>query len=374
MQRRRKQKNKVYVSRWTAFFWVFASIAFSIFLISSANTPVVQAGDENLKQVLSEKDTRAEAELLIPSVDLGADGKQESSSIPNANTINSNDNGIFSVQILPAGSHQSIDSTISIVANNNIDEKLLKESFTIIPNVAGRFVVSGKVASFYPLAPLAPQTKYQVNVFGVNEVFETRAETHILPVPYFRQEFGRSCEAASLRMALAYYGTITNDEEIVRASGYNPREPDWAHNIWDDPYEQFVGFLTGKQIGYGMYATALQKGADAMGHDSKVISPSTPKDIANELWNDHPVVVWGYINNTVPKMSYFTTDSGKRVPVYSNEHARVVVGVVGRADAPVGFYLHDPLSGKANEYWSAERLQEHMNTFGRVSNQALVVE
>ena len=66
-----------------------------------------------------------------------------------------------------------------------------------------------------------------------------------LDVPYYQQQYANSCEAASLRMALAYYGiNISDDLEIVKKFGYDPRDKDTINNEWDNPQEMFVGVPT----------------------------------------------------------------------------------------------------------------------------------
>ena len=72
-------------------------------------------------------------------------------------------------------------------------------------------------------------------------------------------------------MALTYKGIVTDDKEIVDLAGYDPREPDLVNKIWDDPNKMFVGFLSGKQVGYGMYATALAKASLSLGSTGKVL-------------------------------------------------------------------------------------------------------
>lgn len=368
-----------------AYMYIGLAIGASIWLVTLANPARVKAdADVSLNALITEKDTVAETELLKPDVVLSTE--EVSMALPEIveTPVTETD---LSVTILPSGKHQSTKSSITFLFSHPVSLPLLKSSVTIVPNVSGSFSVNGRIGTFTPDSPLAPETQYQVKVASsihglegeklstaVSARFETRAETHILAVPYYRQQFSRSCEAASLRMALAYLGTVANDKEIVTAAGYDPREPNWGDKTWDDPYEMFVGFLDGKQVGYGMYASALAKASSALGHSSRVLKNPTSEELAQAIWNDTPVVIWGYIKGTAPKLSYFYTDAGKRIPIYSNEHARTIVGVVGSPENPVGFYVHDPLSGLANEYWTAQDLEKHMSLFGAVSNQALVIE
>ncbi|QQS19254.1 hypothetical protein IPL68_04840 [Candidatus Saccharibacteria bacterium] len=54
--------------------------------------------------------------------------------------------------------------------------------------------------------------------------------------------------------------------------------------------------------------------------------------------------------------SWNTATSGVvRAP--RNEHVRVVYGVEGRADAPLGFYIYDPLGTSSGLYWTVAQLQ-----------------
>ncbi len=195
-----------------------------------------------------------------------------------------------------------------------------------------------------------------------------------LNVPFFKQQYIRSCEEASLRMVLAFYGIATNDMEIVQKIGYNPRAWDYTNNIWDDPSEMFVGFIdAANKSGYGTFAPAIEKGAKMYGRDAGSYSKITAQFIGQQIHDGHPVIVWGFYD-APPFIKYsWKTDKGKTIAAYRGEHARVVTGLVGDPNNPVGFFLNDPQSDQANEYWSASRLMKHMNMLGSLTNQAVVV-
>ncbi len=382
------RKLKKHIHPFKAYTFIGLVLFFSIWLVSVANPNKVNADDDtSLNTILNEKDSTIKVELAKPEeinnvTDISISAPVTTEQINSVET-NSAD---LNLTILPIGIHQSTKSVITIIASSNINPKSLEDAFSIVPAVAGKFSIHGRVATFTPEKVLDSATNYTVTIDArfkdMNGIsltkpvvgnFETNPETHILAVPYYRQIYSRSCEAAALRMALAYRGVNTEDLEIVKAAGYKPRNPNWAKKIWDDPYEMFVGYITGENLGYGMYASALQKALNYYNFEGQVLTNPTVQDIAQEIKNNNPVVVWGYISGTTPRMSYFYTEDGKRVPVYSNEHARTVVGVVGDATDPIGFYINDPLNGKQNEYWTAVDLAKHMNIFGAVSNQALVV-
>ncbi len=192
-----------------------------------------------------------------------------------------------------------------------------------------------------------------------------------LDVPADKQEFRNSCEESALQMALAYYDIQATEMEIVEKVGYNPRP--WNKGIWDDPYEMFVGAIN-ERSGYGTYAPAIAKAARAFGRNAQSYSPVTPNFIAEQIYKGYPVIVWGFFK-TPPYTKYsWKTDTGKEIEGYRGEHARIVVGVVGNKDNPTGFFLNDPRTGEAKVYWSSERLMKHMNIWGNLTNQAVVVQ
>lgn len=198
-------------------------------------------------------------------------------------------------------------------------------------------------------------------------------EVFKLEVPYFKQEYSRSCEAASLRMVLAYYGVTVNDMEILQKFGYAPRPKNKEDNVWDDPHEMFVGDAskdTGE--GYGVYGEPVVQAAKFFGRDALYSTKITAQYLAKNVRAGHPIILWGYIVSAGPEIRWYSP-KGKEVVAIADEHARVVVGVRGSTEDPVGFYLHDPRSGTQYEYWSKEKLMTHISTAPGVTNQAVVV-
>ncbi|GEM_PF-1565201 len=201
-------------------------------------------------------------------------------------------------------------------------------------------------------------------------------DVHQLSVPAYKQQYPRSCEESSLRMVLAYYGIQTGDMDIVKKVGYNPRPWDTKHNIWDDPNTMFVGNIDDPlKSGYGAFAPALAKAARTFGRSAQSYTLVSADFIATQIDQDHPVMVWGFFNSP-PYVKYsWQTPQGKSVTAYRGEHVRVVVATLRAKDGTlVGFFLNDPLTGIGNEYWSANRLMKHMNMWGPLTNQVVVVQ
>ncbi len=195
-----------------------------------------------------------------------------------------------------------------------------------------------------------------------------------LDVPLLTQQYIRSCEETSLRMVLAYYGIMTDDMSIVQKVGYAPHMWDHNNNIWDDPNEMFVGSIDDStKNGYGTFAPALASAANKFGRQAESDTNVSASFIASQIANGYPVIVWGFFA-TPPFITYqWKTPAGSLVRAYRGEHVRVVTGLVGDPNNPTGFFVNDPLSGVKNEYWSATVLMKHMNMWGALTNQVVVV-
>ncbi len=201
-----------------------------------------------------------------------------------------------------------------------------------------------------------------------------KVEVFKLQVPYFHQQFKNSCEAASLRMALGYYGIQTNDMLLVNDFGYNPRAKDVINNIWDDPQKMYVGFvdLASSTAGYGVYGIPVARAAELFERTTEYKTSITPQELAAEIKAGYPVIMWGYTSLSQTPYTWNTPDGGT-VRAFHGEHVRLVVGFSGSADNPAGFYVHDPMVGPY-QYWSSTSLMRQFNSVLGVTNQVVVVK
>lgn len=202
--------------------------------------------------------------------------------------------------------------------------------------------------------------------------FTTEVPTRKLNVPFYYQAYAQSCEAASARMALAYRGINSSDWAILQTFGYHPRHRDKARNIWDDPQQQFVGDVNGSQgagTGWGVYANPVANGISSMGRSASAHYGVGAGFIADQIHRGNPVIFWGIWGGSA-KLDSWKTPAGKTIQGPNPMHVRLVVGVKGKASAPMGFYIHDPITGPA--YWTVDQLNYNLNYFG-VTNQVVVV-
>lgn len=210
----------------------------------------------------------------------------------------------------------------------------------------------------------------------------TYAETNIyknikLQVPLYKQSYANSCEAASLKMALAYKGVYKNEAQILAKFGYNPTFKDWTNNVWDDPQKQYVGYvdIPGRPYGgYGVYGLPVLRAVNEFGRVGIYATGTsiTAQFLAQEIDNNNPVIIWGYTSITEPAYTW-TTKEGVVVKALRGEHVRTVVGFKGTVDNPVGFYVNDSFYGRKAEYWSAKKLIDHIQKVPGVTDQAVVV-
>lgn len=293
---------------------------------------------------------------------------------------------LVAVTFIPMPKTATIKSTINVEFNQEVDRVTAEKLFTITPKALGTFSWNENQMTFAP-KKLSYQTMYKVSVKpGVEAVrgfasatttsmvFTTDAEVVKLSVPYFYQQHKNSCEAASLRMALAYYNINTKDLDIVEKFGYSPKMKDVANNVWDDPQLMFVGDVNGtdRNQGYGVYGQPVLKAVKSFGRSGTYETNITPSFLAKAIRNGHPVVLWGYTTLNEPPYLW-NTPKGQVVKAFKGEHARVVVGVRGTIDNPLGFYVHDPLTGDTAKYWSTSSLIGNAYGVFGVTNQAVVV-
>lgn len=283
-----------------------------------------------------------------------------------------------------ATSEKKLEKT-AIRTEKNVREiaiELANESPKIdfMPAQRGNASVTDEVSKFPNFASLSTTDQVLETLKKEPLPDITTLDVFTLDVPADKQEFKNSCEESALQMVLAYYDIDATEMEIVQNVGYKPRNWDKTKNIWDDPSEMFVGSITGKDQnggamnGYGTYAPAIAKAARAFGRDAQSYSPVTAEFIADQIYQGYPVIVWGFFR-TPPYTKYeWFTEAGKKIEGYRGEHTRVITGVIGDRNKPTGFYLNDPLTGAEDEYWSAERLMKHMNIWGNLTNQAVVVK
>ncbi|GAC1474921.1 MAG: hypothetical protein PVS2B1_20880 [Candidatus Dormibacteraceae bacterium] len=181
-----------------------------------------------------------------------------------------------------------------------------------------------------------------------------RPTERVLDIKLHFQEHSVTCEAAALKMALAYEG-ITVDEMTLIGYMTNDRRPAQFDSrgrlvAWGDPAQGFVGDPDGRierLTGYGVYfgpvaVAATRAGASAIKAGSGLYgSPIPASEVYDAVLDGHPVVAW--ISNTykTANLSRYTAFNGATVSYTLTEHAVTIAGV--RPDAVL---INDPWFGR----------------------------
>lgn len=174
--------------------------------------------------------------------------------------------------------------------------------------------------------------------------------SRVLNVPFFRQVYALSCEAAALEMALGYEGIGAEQGSILSVMGIDYRGvvSDASGFHWGDPYAAFVGNPNGSEInntGYGTYYPVVAQAAVRLG--GRVIAASegiSPQAIYQNVLAGHPSVAWISYDYYPHRNTAYRAFDGRVVqfgPGY--EHALLVAGVT-----ETSVLVFDPARGT---YW-----------------------
>jgi uncharacterized protein YvpB len=185
----------------------------------------------------------------------------------------------------------------------------------------------------------------------------------LLPVEFDRQDHALSCEAADLKMALAYRGVRVSESQLLADIRFDltPKRIEGGMTVWGDPNVGFVGNVDGRmmQDGYGVHWDPVAKAANIY-RRAEVMTGGTATRLAAEIARGNPVITWGYLGSG--RVYTWTTPSGRQVKAINGEHPVVVHGFKGTTDDPEGFFVVDPIYGK--KYMKTSDFMENWESFG----------
>ncbi|MBI2626498.1 MAG: C39 family peptidase [Candidatus Nealsonbacteria bacterium] len=304
--------------------------------------------------------------------------------------------GVFSsaqvVSLNPENASKNIPLNYKVVIKFDKPINRRELQHNIAPNVPGEWKFEDPVIKnhlfktlvFIPAIDFNQDTIYQINLkniksFGMGEpnssyfIFRTEegpknqvlsvatSETNLVDAPLYWQESHLSCEAASLRMALAAKDIYVSEDDIMSKIGYDPTPR--KNGVWGDPNKAFVGDINGKicDTGYGVYWDPVAKAAQNW-RNAEAFSGWSLKDLIKEIQSGNPVIMWGTLPvETLHDCSWFTPE-GKYIKGWREDHVRLIVGFLGDASSPSKIILNDPLAGKL--YWSVDYFLTNWEAFG----------
>lgn len=286
------------------------------------------------------------------------------------------------------GSNAATNSRITVSFDQAVDKASVEQRFSLTPGQAGSFSWPNATTMVFSPNGLQQQTSYTVSLspgikpqqFGLDSnrhfsmSFKTAAPSVKLNVPVLRQQHSSSCEAAALRMALAFRGVRDSDFGIVQRMGYNGQHMNRDSGYWDDPFEMYVGDVNGRQSlyqGYGAYAPPIVKAAQSYGRNATAFYNVSAQFIAEQIHSGNPVIIIGTVSGMSPRYTSWNGPNGV-VHAWIGEHARTVIGVTGKASDPISFVVNDPNTG-VQQTWSPGRLMADINAIPQLPSQVVVV-
>jgi uncharacterized protein YvpB len=193
-------------------------------------------------------------------------------------------------------------------------------------------------------------TQTEVTVM-TEQMVEQRSPSKQLDIPISRQlpELFNGCEVTSLSMLLHAEGIVVDKMDLAKLVKKDPTpfQGSSLHNIeqWGDPNKGFVGDITGKQKGYGVYNGPI---FDLLLHFVPEQAVNlTGRDFSYVEWAVNlgsPVVVWTTINHE-PVRQWITWRKGEQeIKATLKEHAVLLVGYDKNH-----VYINDPLTGEKSK-------------------------
>jgi len=187
------------------------------------------------------------------------------------------------------------------------------------------------------------------------KIEKVKAASVLLDVPIIKQmpELYNGCEVTSLSMLLHYSEIPVDKLELAEKVKKDPT-PFKGSSLrsiseWGDPNEGFVGDITGKRKGYGVYHGPLFELLEEYAKDQAVdLTGEEFTAIEWALTNGKPVVIWTTAHFSPTEEWVTWKKNGRTIRATFKEH---VVLLVGYDDQFV--YLNDPLSG--NKAMKVER-------------------
>ncbi len=217
--------------------------------------------------------------------------------------------------------------------------------------------------------------KNEANTFSADPSDELPTQpplnkSSLLDVPIIKQNPGlyNGCEVTSLAMLLKYKGIAKSDKmtlaRLVKKDS-TPLVRDKSGNIirWGDPNYGFVGDITGKKPGYGVYDKPLLELLEKyMPGKSVNLTGKGIDSLFRSIQNGNPVVVWVTVNYNVAKKFVTWEKDGKDIKATFSEHAVLLVGY-----DEWYCYVNNPYNGRKNEQIKKEVFEKVWESMGSMA-------
>ncbi len=257
-----------------------------------------------------------------------------------------------------------VTSSINVIFDQAVDHTSAQESFSMSPTASGNFSWNGNTMIFTPSASLEYSTQYTVTiqsgvktVYGYDSrqsfssVFTTETNIFVLNVPLYRQTHAFTCNITAVAMALSYSGVPSSEMSVYNAV---PKDNTPCTKvgtdiiIWGNPHVGYVGNIdgAGECGGYGIYWEVASSYMSSVGVSNRIYTGWNVADLAHEVQNGHPAVIWWQNGWASPFDKSWNTPDGQYIRAINGMHSEVVVGFIGPADNPTHIITNDPWRGR----------------------------
>ncbi|MGQ7890674.1 C39 family peptidase [Paenibacillus sp. WC2504] len=160
-------------------------------------------------------------------------------------------------------------------------------------------------------------------------------------------EYVNGCEITSLAMLTNYLKLPYDRQQLIDmlAKDETPLQQDEDNSIliWGDPNLGFVGDITGKQMGYGVYHKPIADVLNEISHGQALdLTGEAFSKVEKQVSLDYPVIIWTTSSFTpVDNWVEWKTKDGNTVHATFEEHAVLLVGYDEE-----NVYINNPLNGE----------------------------
>jgi len=163
---------------------------------------------------------------------------------------------------------------------------------------------------------------------------ETLPTSIMLEVPIIKQAHRASCEVASLRASMLFYGIDQSEEYLLEQVTYDssPRYIDQNGVLhWGNPQKGYVGNVDAPVIyvdGYGVYNEPIYRALELNGFSKSISKVGwDTEEMYNYLRRSYPVIVWISNDYSSKEMLYWVAPDETQVKWFYGEHAVVLRGI-----------------------------------------------
>jgi uncharacterized protein YvpB len=192
-------------------------------------------------------------------------------------------------------------------------------------------------------------------------------EKVILNVPIIEQkpELKFGCEVTSLAMLLQYTGIKVDKMDLAKQipKDDDPVSKNKSGDIihWGNPNHGFVGDITGKNMGYAVYAQPVEKLMKRYLPNQTVnLTGKSFDTLLSQVQNQKPVLVWTTGDFKSPGRWESWNHGAEKIKTPLDLHVVVLTGFDSNH-----VYVNDPLTGGKNQKVSKQSFVNSWNALGK---------